>query len=89
MVIQSAELWFFACLNCNKLSPLHVCTGGVLKRAGHTEAAVDLAVMAGFAPAGVLCELINKDGSMSRLPELKEFAKAHNLPLISIADLIR
>jgi 3,4-dihydroxy-2-butanone 4-phosphate synthase len=86
---QSAELWFFACLNCNKLSTFHVCTGGVLKRAGHTEAAVDLAVMAGFAPAGVLCELINKDGSMSRLPELKEFAKAHNLPLISIADLIR
>jgi 3,4-dihydroxy 2-butanone 4-phosphate synthase/GTP cyclohydrolase II len=69
--------------------PLRYREGGVLKRAGHTEAAVDLAVMAGFAPAGVLCELINKDGSMSRLPELKEFAKAHNLPLISIADLIR
>jgi 3,4-dihydroxy 2-butanone 4-phosphate synthase/GTP cyclohydrolase II len=66
-----------------------VWTGGVLKRAGHTEASVDLAVMAGFAPVGVLCELVNKDGSMSRLPDLQKFAKAYDCPLISIADLIR
>jgi 3,4-dihydroxy-2-butanone 4-phosphate synthase len=69
--------------------PLRYREGGVLKRAGHTEASVDLAVMAGFAPVGVLCELVNKDGSMSRLPDLQKFAKAYDCPLISIADLIR
>jgi 3,4-dihydroxy 2-butanone 4-phosphate synthase/GTP cyclohydrolase II len=69
--------------------PLRARAGGVLKRAGHTEAAVDLATMAGLAPAGVLCEIVSDDGTMARLPELMEFAKAHNIPIISIADMIR
>ena len=68
--------------------PLRYAEGGVLKRAGHTEAAVDLARMAGKAPAGVLCEIVNDDGTMARLPQLVEFARAHDLKLISIADLI-
>jgi 3,4-dihydroxy 2-butanone 4-phosphate synthase/GTP cyclohydrolase II len=57
--------------------PLRYSDGGVLKRAGHTEAAVDLARMAGLYPAGVLCELVNEDGSMSRVPDLVPFAKEH------------
>ena len=69
--------------------PLRAREGGVLRRAGHTEAAVDLARLAGLAPAGVICEIANADGSMSRLPELIEFSRRHHLPLISIADLIR
>jgi len=68
--------------------PLRAKEGGVLKRAGHTEAAVDLSQMAGLYPAGVICEIQNDDGSMARLPELIEYAKLHNLKLISIADLI-
>jgi len=68
--------------------PLRYAEGGVLKRAGHTEAAVDLARLAGLAPAGVLCEVVNDDGTMARTPELAAFAQAHDLPLISIADLI-
>ncbi|NUN63422.1 bifunctional 3,4-dihydroxy-2-butanone-4-phosphate synthase RibB/GTP cyclohydrolase II RibA [Pseudanabaena biceps] len=68
--------------------PLRAKDGGVLKRAGHTEAAVDLSQMAGLYPAGVICEIQNDDGSMARLPELIEYAKLHNLKLISIADLI-
>jgi 3,4-dihydroxy 2-butanone 4-phosphate synthase/GTP cyclohydrolase II len=68
--------------------PLRAKGGGVLKRAGHTEAAVDLAQMSGLYPAGVICEIQNDDGSMARLPELIEYAKLHNLKLISIADLI-
>ncbi len=68
--------------------PLEAMDGGVLRRAGHTEAAVDLAALAGLEPAGVICEIINEDGSMARLPELSEFCKEHNLKLISIADLI-
>jgi 3,4-dihydroxy 2-butanone 4-phosphate synthase/GTP cyclohydrolase II len=68
--------------------PLRYQEGGVLKRAGHTEASVDLARLAGLAPAGVLCEIVNDDGSMARLPELKEFAERHDIPLVSIADLI-
>ena len=68
--------------------PLRAKDGGVLKRAGHTEAAVDLAQMSGLYPAGVICEIQNDDGSMARLPELIEYAKLHNLKLISIADLI-
>lgn len=63
--------------------------GGVLKRAGHTEASVDLAVLAGFDPVAVLCEIVDEDGSMARLPRLREFAQKENLKLISIADLIR
>ena len=68
--------------------PLRAKKGGVLKRAGHTEAAVDIAAMSGLFPAGVICEIQNPDGSMSRLPQLKEYAKQWNMKLISIADLI-
>ncbi|MEM8718977.1 MAG: bifunctional 3,4-dihydroxy-2-butanone-4-phosphate synthase/GTP cyclohydrolase II [Cyanobacteria bacterium P01_G01_bin.39] len=68
--------------------PLRARTGGVLKRAGHTEAGVDLARLAGLYPAGVICEIQNPDGSMARLPQLVKYAKEHNLKLISIADLI-
>jgi 3,4-dihydroxy 2-butanone 4-phosphate synthase/GTP cyclohydrolase II len=69
--------------------PLRYREGGVLKRAGHTEAAVDLARLAGLSPAGVLAEVVNDDGSMQRLPQLEKFAATHGLQLISIADLIR
>jgi 3,4-dihydroxy 2-butanone 4-phosphate synthase/GTP cyclohydrolase II len=69
--------------------PLRYREGGVLKRAGHTEAAVDLARLAGCFPAGVLAEVTNDDGTMARLPELERFAAEHGLQLISIADLIR
>jgi 3,4-dihydroxy 2-butanone 4-phosphate synthase/GTP cyclohydrolase II len=69
--------------------PLRARQGGVLKRAGHTEAAVDLARMAGLYPAGVICEIQNPDGSMARLRELGLYARHHGLRLISIADLIR
>jgi 3,4-dihydroxy 2-butanone 4-phosphate synthase/GTP cyclohydrolase II len=68
--------------------PLRYVPGGVLRRAGHTEASVDLARMAGLYPAGVLCEVVNDDGTMARLPELEKFAESHDLLLISIADLI-
>ncbi len=69
--------------------PLRYREGGVLKRAGHTEAAVDLARAAGLYPAGVLCEVVKDDGEMARLPELEAFAEEHGLLVISIADLIR
>lgn len=68
--------------------PIRAKEGGVLKRAGHTEAAIDLCRLSGLTPAGVICEIQNPDGSMARLPELAEYAKKHNLKLISIADLI-
>ena len=68
--------------------PLMANKGGVLKRAGHTEAAVDLAILSGLYPSGVICEIINDDGTMSRVPELMEFSKAHGLKIITIADLI-
>ncbi|HSM02650.1 MAG TPA: bifunctional 3,4-dihydroxy-2-butanone-4-phosphate synthase/GTP cyclohydrolase II [Acidimicrobiia bacterium] len=68
--------------------PLRYRQGGVLRRAGHTEAAVDLARLAGLYPAGVLCEIVNEDGSMARLPELVQFAESHGIPIITIADLI-
>ena len=68
--------------------PLMAQEGGVLRRAGHTEAAVDLARLAGLYPAGVLCEVLKEDGSMARLPDLVEVAKRHGLKIISIADLI-
>ncbi|WP_445636927.1 bifunctional 3,4-dihydroxy-2-butanone-4-phosphate synthase/GTP cyclohydrolase II [Nostoc sp. DSM 114161] len=68
--------------------PIRAKAGGVLKRAGHTEAAVDLARLAGLYPAGVICEIQNPDGSMARLQQLIEYAKHHNLKIISIADLI-
>jgi 3,4-dihydroxy 2-butanone 4-phosphate synthase / GTP cyclohydrolase II len=69
--------------------PLRANPGGVLKRAGHTEATVDLAKLAGLSPAGVLCEIKNRDGSMSRLPQLMEFAATHGLRILTIAELIR
>ncbi|MBV9386977.1 MAG: bifunctional 3,4-dihydroxy-2-butanone-4-phosphate synthase RibB/GTP cyclohydrolase II RibA [Chroococcidiopsidaceae cyanobacterium CP_BM_ER_R8_30] len=68
--------------------PLRAREGGVLKRAGHTEAGVDLAQLAGLYPAAVICEIQNPDGSMARLPQLMEYAKTHQLKIISIADLI-
>jgi 3,4-dihydroxy 2-butanone 4-phosphate synthase/GTP cyclohydrolase II len=69
--------------------PLRAREGGVLQRAGHTEAAVDLTRLAGLTPAGVICEIANPDGTMARLPELVEFSSRHGLPVITIADLIR
>jgi 3,4-dihydroxy 2-butanone 4-phosphate synthase/GTP cyclohydrolase II len=69
--------------------PLRARPGGVLQRAGHTEAAVDLATLAHCRPIGVLCEILNDDGTMARLPQLKKFAKKHRLKICSIADLIQ
>ncbi|MFN7979384.1 MAG: bifunctional 3,4-dihydroxy-2-butanone-4-phosphate synthase/GTP cyclohydrolase II [Vicinamibacterales bacterium] len=69
--------------------PLRARDGGVLVRAGQTEAAVDLARIAGLYPAGVICEIAKADGTMARVPDLVKFAKRHKLPLISVADLIR
>ncbi|KAL1289574.1 hypothetical protein HN51_057989 [Arachis hypogaea] len=69
--------------------PLKYREGGVLKRAGHTEASVDLTVLAGLDPVAVLCEVVDDDGSMARLPKLREFAERENLKIVSIADLIR
>jgi 3,4-dihydroxy 2-butanone 4-phosphate synthase/GTP cyclohydrolase II len=68
--------------------PLRYREGGVLQRAGHTEAAVDLARLAGLYPAGALCELVNDDGTMARLPQLERFAEEHGILLVCIADLI-
>jgi 3,4-dihydroxy 2-butanone 4-phosphate synthase / GTP cyclohydrolase II len=70
------------------ISPLIAKAGGVLERAGHTEAAVDLARMAGLTPAGVICEILNADGTMARLTDLKTFATEHGLKIITIAQLI-
>src|SRR5262244_1430587 len=69
--------------------PLRAREGGVLVRAGQTEASVDLARLAGLTPAGVICEIMNEDGTMSRVPELTKFAKKHGLLMITIADLIQ
>lgn len=69
--------------------PLRAKRGGVLERAGHTEATVDLARLGGFFPAGVICEIMNEDGTMARVPELEKVAKEFSLKLITIADLIR
>jgi 3,4-dihydroxy 2-butanone 4-phosphate synthase/GTP cyclohydrolase II len=68
--------------------PLRARTGGVLRRAGQTEGAVDLARMAGLKPAGVICEIMNDDGSMARMPDLVRFARQHQLKIVTIADLI-
>src|SRR6202000_855757 len=68
--------------------PLIAKDGGVLRRAGHTEAAIDLAVLAGFEPAGVICEIVKEDGEMARLPDLLVMAKEFDLKIISIKDLI-
>lgn len=69
--------------------PLEAKEGGVLKRVGHTEAAVDLAKMAGLKPAGVICEIMSEDGTMARTEELLEFGKLHNIKVITIADLVK
>ena len=69
--------------------PLKANEGGVLKRAGHTEGAVDLSRIAGFKPGGVICEIMNEDGSMARYPELRRFADQHGMKLSTIADLIK
>lgn len=69
--------------------PLRSKEGGVLRRAGHTEASVDLAKLAGLYPAGVICEIMKEDGAMARVPELLEFIKVHDLKMITIADLIQ
>jgi len=69
--------------------PLRARDGGVLVRAGQTEASVDLARLAGLYPAGVICEIMNDDGTMARVPELIEFCRRHNLKMVSVADLIR
>lgn len=71
------------------VNPLAAREGGVLCRAGHTEAAADLARLAGLRPAGILCEILNEDGSMARLPELMKFKRRHHLKMCSIRDLIR
>ncbi|MCM8537440.1 MAG: 3,4-dihydroxy-2-butanone-4-phosphate synthase [Lentisphaeraceae bacterium] len=68
--------------------PLIAKSGGVLERRGQTEASVDLARLAGLKPAGVICEIMNEDGTMARLDDLKVYAKQHNLKLISIADMV-
>lgn len=68
--------------------PLRARDGGVLERAGHTEAAVDIAQLTGFAAAGVICEIMNDDGSMARMPQLIEFAQRHGLKIGTIADLV-
>jgi 3,4-dihydroxy 2-butanone 4-phosphate synthase / GTP cyclohydrolase II len=69
--------------------PLRARKGGVLKRAGQTEASVDLAEIAGITPSAVICEIMNEDGTMARLPDLKEFAVRHGLKIISVADIIK
>jgi 3,4-dihydroxy 2-butanone 4-phosphate synthase/GTP cyclohydrolase II len=69
--------------------PLQAVAGGVLRRAGHTEAAVDLAKLAGLFPSGVICEILNDDGTMARLPDLEKFAEVHKLNIYTIEDLIR
>jgi 3,4-dihydroxy 2-butanone 4-phosphate synthase len=69
--------------------PLKARAGGVLERQGHTEATVDLMVLAGLRPCGVLCELTNPDGTMARLPEIVAFAHGHAMPVLTVADLVR
>src|SRR5437667_1791697 len=69
--------------------PLRAKKGGVLKRAGQTETSVDLALIAGMTPAAVICEIMNEDGTMARLPDLREFAVKHGLRIISVADIIK
>jgi 3,4-dihydroxy 2-butanone 4-phosphate synthase/GTP cyclohydrolase II len=69
--------------------PLQAAAGGVLSRAGQTEAAVDLARLAGLAPAGVICEVMNEDGSMARMPQLEEMSRRFDIPILTIAELIR
>jgi len=69
--------------------PLQAMSGGVLERAGQTEAAVDIARLSGLSPAGVICEILNEDGTMARMPQLLEFSKTYDIPILTIADLIK
>ena len=69
--------------------PLRACPGGVLERRGQTEAAVDLTGLAGLYPAGVICEIVNDDGTMARVPDLIRFCKTHGLVMVTVADLAR
>ena len=69
--------------------PLKAQEGGVLERSGQTEAALDIVRLAGLKPAGVICEIMNEDGTMSRMPQLEEFSQVHNIPILTIADLIK
>jgi 3,4-dihydroxy 2-butanone 4-phosphate synthase/GTP cyclohydrolase II len=69
--------------------PLRARKGGVLKRAGQTEASVDLAKIAGLVPAAVICEIMNEDGTMARVPDLLKFSERHGIPIVSVADIIR
>jgi 3,4-dihydroxy 2-butanone 4-phosphate synthase / GTP cyclohydrolase II len=87
-VLTAADSWPDDLVRPGHVFPLRARPGGVLRRPGHTEAAVDLARLAGLGPAGVICEIVNDDGSMARLPELAAFADKHGLTLITIADLI-
>jgi len=68
--------------------PLRSADGGVFERRGHTEGTVELVRLAGFSPAGILCELTNYDGTMSKLPEIISFSKKHSLPVVSIEDIV-
>jgi 3,4-dihydroxy 2-butanone 4-phosphate synthase / GTP cyclohydrolase II len=87
--LADPTIGFAAFARPGHIFPLRAREGGVLKRAGHTEAAVDLARLAGLEPAGIICEITKEDGSMARLPDLVEFAKEHGLLLSSIAELIK
>ena len=69
--------------------PLQAHEGGVLERAGQTEAALDITRLAGLKPAGVICEIMNEDGTMARMPQLEEFSQVHNIPILTVADLIK
>jgi 3,4-dihydroxy 2-butanone 4-phosphate synthase/GTP cyclohydrolase II len=75
-------------LRPGRLQTLRAVDGGVLARAGHTEAAVDLARLAGLKPAGVICEIMKDDGTMARMPDLERFAREHNIRILRIADLV-
>jgi 3,4-dihydroxy 2-butanone 4-phosphate synthase / GTP cyclohydrolase II len=86
LVDEKSKAEYFA--RPGHIFPLIGKKGAVLKRAGHTEAAIDLARLAGLKPAGVLCEIMHEDGSMARVPELMEFARKHKMKIITIADLI-
>lgn len=69
--------------------PLRASDGGVLERSGQTEAAIDIARLAGLYPAGIICEIMNEDGTMARMPQLEKFSRAHDIPILTIADLIK
>lgn len=88
MALVDAETKPFDLARPGHIFPLIAKQGGVLRRTGHTEAAIDFARLAGFTPAGVICEIMNEDGTMSRLPQLVEVAKKFDLKLVSIEDLV-